>query len=58
MMLANDFQALHIVVVCLQLLVAVLKLIWDPEEVGRTRKLSGVQEVRVALSQMRGPINP
>ena len=55
MMLANDFQALHIVVVCLQLLVAVLKLIWDPEEVGTTRNLRGV---RVALSQMRGPINP
>ena len=43
------------VVVCSQLLVAVLKLIWDPEEVGTTRKLSGV---RVALSQMRGPIDP
>ena len=54
-MLANDFQVLHIVVVCLQLLVAVLKLIWDPEEVGTTRNLRGV---RVALSQMRGPINP
>ena len=55
MMLANDFQALHMVVVCLQSLVAVLKLIWDPEEVGTARKLSGVC---VALSQMRGPIDP